>query len=120
MSYFVTKAQASYGGAAPVDVIAIAQKCDQSSQNAVAKLLGYSAATISGIINNTYPGDRDKLLAKARGALLGEAIKCPVLGTIRVNRCWEEQERPFSTSNSTRARLWQACRSGCPHSKVKS
>ncbi len=101
----------------------LAQECDRTSQNRTAARLGYSASLISGMIANTYPGDRAGVFAKIRGALMGETVVCPVLGEIGGDQCLREQAMPFSTASALRPRLWRACRAtganACPHSKVR-
>jgi hypothetical protein len=119
MTHFVMKARAAYNGVIPDEILALAEEADRSSQNAVAKRLEYSAATISGMLGNTYPGDRETILAKIRGAFMGETVSCPVLGSIGSDQCLREQKAPFSTASPVRTRLYRACRSGCTYSKVK-
>jgi hypothetical protein len=52
--------------------------------------------------------------ARIRGALMAETVMCPILGEIGRDRCLTEQKRPFAATNSTRARLYHACKT-CPN-----
>ncbi len=52
------------------------------------------------------------------GALMGMTVTCPVLQEIPANRCLEIQNQPFAATNPVRVRLYHACRSGCPNSRL--
>jgi hypothetical protein len=123
MTRAVEKARACWGADVPAEILALAQECDRTSQNRTAARLGYSASLISGMIANTYPGDRAGVFDKVRGALMGETVVCPVLGEIGRDQCLREQAMPFSTASALRPRLYRACRAtganACPHSKVR-
>lgn len=114
----IAKARAAWGEAIPVEVVALAEACEAETSRSVAKRLGYSDAVISHVLAAKYPGDMPKVLAKIRGAFLGETVLCPVLGEIGRDRCLTEQARPFAATNATRARLFHACRR-CPHRQQK-
>lgn len=113
------KAAAAWGVAIPDEVRELALYVDGHTGAAAAKAIGYSAAVVSHLLAARYPGDLDAVFAKIRGALMGEVVICPVLGEIGRDRCLTEQKKPFATSNAARARLFRACRSGCPHSRLK-
>ena len=51
--------------------------------------------------------------------LMQDAVECPVLGEIPADRCLLEQRKPQAASSPQRLRLYRACRSGCPHSRIK-
>ncbi len=59
-----------------------------------------------------------KVFAKIRGALMGETVLCPILDEIGRDRCLTEQAKPFAATNSTRARLFHACKT-CPNRQQK-
>ncbi|GJD93399.1 transcriptional regulator [Methylobacterium iners] len=113
------KAAAAWGPAIPDEVRELALYVDRNTGAAAAKAIGYSPAVVSHLLSARYPGDHDAVFAKIRGALMGEVVICPVLGEIGRDRCLNEQKMPFATSNSARARVYRACRSGCPHSRLK-
>lgn len=115
----VERATAAWGDAMPDEVRELALYVDGNTGVSAAKAIGYSAAVVSTVLAARYPGDQDAVFAKIRGALMGEVVGCPVLGELRRDRCLTEQKKPFATSNSARARLYRACRSGCPHSRLK-
>jgi hypothetical protein len=117
-SDFVAKARGAWGDGVPAWVIVLAGECNRTSGSAVAKRLGYSPAVVSHVIANTYPGDIRRVEEKVRGALMGVTVDCPVLGEIGLDRCLDEQRKPFSGTSSIRSRLFRACRSGCPHSRL--
>ena len=108
----VEKARLAWGEAMPVEVAVLAQACKTRTSRAVARQLGYSDATISYVLANKYQaGDQEKVFAKIRGALMGETVMCPILDEIGRDRCLSEQAKPFAATNSTRARLFHACKS---------
>lgn len=116
---FVAKVRAAYGAALPDWVEALAEECTRRSAAAVAETIGYSPAVISHVLGNRYTGDIRRVEEKARGALMGASVTCPVLGELARNRCLDEQRKPFATTSSIRVRLHRACRSGCPHARLK-
>lgn len=102
-------------GSVPAWVQVLAQACDGASQSVVARRIGYSAAVISQVINHSYRGDLARVEAAVRGALMDETVICPVLGDIAHDVCLAHQKRKFDCTSAMRARLYRACRSGCPH-----
>ena len=110
----VAKAHAAWGDKIPLEVVALAQACKAQTSRAVARRLGYSDAVISHVLARKYPGDVAKVFATVRGALMGEVVLCPILGDIGRDRCLGEQSKPFAATNSTRARLFHACKT-CPN-----
>lgn len=117
----VSVARERWGAAAPEWVMVLAAACDApgSSQAAIAKRMGVSAAMVNTTLKNAYTGRYDKLSAKVRGELMNEKVTCPVLGEISTRRCLDEQTRAgkgYSPTNSTRVELRRAC-PACPHSR---
>ena len=116
---FAAKAAAAWGEAIPPEVRELAEYADRHSGAAAAKKIGYSPGLVSHLLAASYPGDLPTVMARIRGALMGEAVACPVLGEISRDHCLDEQKRPFAATNAARARVYRACRSGCPHSRLK-
>lgn len=117
----VEKARAAWGEAVPDWIIALAEACAADTQAAVGKRLGYSGSTISLVLSNGYQlGDITRVEQVVRGALMAEEVLCPVLSTeIGRDVCQTWQKRPFSTASANAVRMYQGCRSGCPHSRIK-
>jgi hypothetical protein len=113
---YIKNAHAAWGDIPP-EVMALAEEANATSGAATAKRIGYSGALVTQVIGNKYPGDLASVFAKIRGALMGEKVTCPVLGDIQRDHCLDEQKRPFSATNSTRARLWRACQT-CPNNRA--
>lgn len=109
----VARARLAWGDAMPAEIEALASAAAARTASAVARDLGYSPAVVSQLLSNKYPGDVARVLGKVRGLLLGEVVECPVLGTLARNRCLDEQKKPFASTNSTRVKLFHACRK-CP------
>lgn len=114
----IAKARAAWGEAIPVEITVLAEACKAETSRAIAKRLGYSDAVVSHVLAAKYPGDMAKVLTKIRGALMGETVMCPILDEIGRDRCLSEQAKPFAATNSTRARLFHACKS-CPNRQQK-
>lgn len=114
---FVAKAHAAWG-LMPDWVLILAEEANRTSGAAVAKKLGLSGSLVSYVLAKKYPGDMGRVEQLVRGALMGLLVDCPVLGEIGRDRCLVEQRKPFSASSSVRSRLFRACRSGCPHSRL--
>ncbi len=112
----IERATAAWGEAMPAEIRALAEACMRSTGREVAQRLGYSDAVVSHMLSRRYPGDVQAVLIRIRGALLGQQVECPVLGPIGKDQCLQEQAKPFSSSNPTRARLFRACRV-CPSNR---
>ena len=117
---FVTKAHDCWGETVPDWILALASEANASSQTEVAKRIGYSGSLVSSVIKGTYTGDLEGVEEAVRGAFMGYAVDCPVLGEIPKTRCLKEQKMPLTAASSLRTRLYQACRDGCPHSRLSS
>jgi hypothetical protein len=113
---YVANARVAWGDDPPAEVLQLALEANATSGAAAAKRIGYSGAVVTQLIGRKYPGDVGAVFARIRGALMGETVGCPVLGDIARDQCLDEQKRPFSATNSTRARLWHACQR-CPNNR---
>jgi len=107
-------------GSPPDWVLALAEACVKATQKAVGEQIGYSPATISQILSNTYRGDLVQLEILVRGALMGETVHCPILGALTRDVCAAWQAKPWAPTSSHRIRMFQACRNGCPNSRVSN
>lgn len=114
----IARARVAWGEDIPAEVVVLAEACAKDTARAVAKRLGYSDAVVSNMLANKYQGDCEKVFATIRGALMGETVLCPILDEIGRDRCLSEQKRAFSATNSTRARLFHACKT-CPNRQQK-
>ena len=80
------------------------------SQTKVAKMLGYSSATISQVLGGTYQGALDKFLTRVEEIFGTEMVSCPVLGKdVLLGRCVQERRAPFSSANPLRVQFYRAC-----------
>jgi hypothetical protein len=116
---FLSNARLGWGETPPDWIVALAEACMRSSATEVGKRLDYSVAVITSVVRNNYRGSLAKVEAKVRGAYLGELVDCPALGEIERDRCEQEQGRKFFGTSANRARLYRACRGGCPNSRLK-
>jgi hypothetical protein len=98
----------------PPFIKALVSACDQTSQNQVAKRLGYSGAVVSQVIRNSYPGDMTRVETQVRMILIGNVVDCPALGEIQELDChnWQEQAGALTSAVPTKVRMFRACR-GC-------
>jgi hypothetical protein len=111
-----------WGEDAPDWIWMLARKCDETSQGAVAKLIGYSAPVISQVIRKAYRADMRAIERAVRGRFMAETVTCPVLGDIALHVCqgWQRKARgPFWATSSHDVKMRKACRNSCPHSQVK-
>ena len=117
---FLSEARLAWGEACPEWVIELAKEATRTTQSAVARRIGYSPSVVSQVLRRQY--DKGDLLAvegTVRGALMNATVICPVLDEISLDRCLQEQGMPFAATSPFRTRLYRACRSGCPHSRLK-
>ena len=108
-------------GPTPADwLVVLAEACDQETQGKAARRIGYSAATVSFVLNARYTGDLKAVEAAVRDALMRGTVACPLLGEILGETCRHNQALPFSATNPQRVALFRACRSGCVHSRIEA
>jgi len=81
---------------------------------AVGAALGYSPATVIGVVKGTYGADASRVARRVVEIYGQDVVACPVLGAIPVTDCALHRRAPFAATNPLRVRLWKACRS-CPH-----
>lgn len=115
---FAAIARESWDGVPPDWVVALAAEAARRSGAAAARRIGYSPTVVSTVLRRSYPGDLAKVEQAVRGALMGETVGCPVLGEIGRDQCLREQDMPNVPTSSVRARVYRACRDGCPHSRL--
>ena len=116
---FPANARKGWGDAPPDWIVRLAEECGRSNASEVARRLDYSVAVISGVVLANYKGDYLKVEAKVRGAYMGAVVECPILGEIERDRCIAEQRHRHFGTSAVRAKLYRACRGGCPHSRLK-
>lgn len=115
---FVARANACWPS--PPDwIIALAEACAAHSQTAVAKRLAYSPSAISATLSNSYLGDVEGIAERVRGEFMAHRVDCPIKGSMSRNICLGWQAKPFAATSADRVRMFHACRSGCPHSRLK-
>jgi len=115
MSGPVDVARAAWGDALPDWVERMALQCAATSQNKVAARLGRSAALISQVLRNKYPGDLHAVEELFRGHFMAETVRCPELGALPLHEChdWMAKARHFQSTNTLRVRMYRACKR-CP------
>lgn len=110
------KARRCWGDDIPDWVEGLAKVCTESSQNKVAKAMGYSPSLVSAVLAGTYPGDLERVEAMYRGAFEKAVVQCPALGELPTNTCrtWRSKSRKLNPANSQNVMMFRACRI-CPH-----
>ncbi len=116
---FLQNIREGWGENPPSWIVALADACTRTNASEVAKRLDYSTAVISSVLLGSYRGSLAKVEAKVCGAFMGAVVECPVLGEIERDRCETEQGRKFFGTSANRARIYRACRGGCPNSRLK-
>lgn len=114
----IEKAHRCWGENTPDWVEGLARACMDSSQNKVAKAMGYSASLVSSVLSNRYPGDLERVEAVYRGVYERAVVECPELGEMALNVCrdWRRKMDKFSPANSQNVMMYRACRR-CPLNK---
>lgn len=116
---FIEKAQAIFGLDLPDWIEALAATADARGLAGAGKAIDYSGSLVSSVLSGKYQGDLDRVEQKVRGALLGAEVDCPRLGAMSRSTCLEWQKKPFASTSSLRVEMFQACRAGCPNSRIK-
>ncbi len=110
----IDKAQKAWGACAPAWISTLAEECDGSSQRKVARELGVSAALLSSVLGNKYPGNLARVEEAVKLRFMRDEVDCPVLGKTSKGKCLEHQARGFSTASPLHLRLFRAC-PDCPN-----
>lgn len=118
-------ARACWGCNVAEPILRLALEADRlggglGGEEQVARTIGYSKSVVYEVLRNRYRGRLDRVEAAIRAALMRDAIICPALRReISGAQCLANQARPYSTASPEAARLYHACRSGCPHATAK-
>jgi hypothetical protein len=110
-------AQTAYDGKVPEWIRLLVNACDAqgSSQNLVAKRMGYSGATISYLIHNNYGADLNLIKERVLVIYAPERVACPALGDIGSEDClgWRMDAVTLTSAAPLAVRMFRACRK-CP------
>ena len=111
----VAVATEAWGDAMPLWVRRLAEACEQTSQNKVAKRLERSPALVSQVLNNKYQAELDLVEELVTGKLLAGTRDCPELGSVTLDACqnWRRKARVFNGANSQGVKMYRACHR-CP------
>ena len=114
-------ARDAWGDDLPSWVELLARESDRTSQSEVARKLRYSSGGVVGeVLRKRWTGSYDNVRKAVEGAFQAATVRCPVVGDIASHACLEHQRAPYASTNPIRVRLYRACRSGCPHSGLKT
>jgi hypothetical protein len=100
----------------PAWIAALKQACQVNSQAVVATKIGMSPAVVNQVLKGCYNGSLINVRKRVEGALLGVTVDCPMIGDIPLNRCIDNQSRPFAATNPLRVALHRACKTCVNHS----
>lgn len=108
-------ARDAWGEDLPEWVERMAHECAATSQNKVARRMGRSAAMISQVLRNKYPGYLDGVEEVFKGVFMNAEVSCPALGQIPANVCqdWRRKSRQLVNINALRVTMYRAC-AKCP------
>jgi hypothetical protein len=84
-------------------------------QAAVARATGYSDSAVSQTLSGKYRGSIERLLQRVVEVYGSVTVRCPVMGTISIQRCAAERRKPFAASSPQRVKLFNACRRCTEH-----
>lgn len=77
----------------------------------VAREIGYSAAAVSQVANDKYPGDPVNILARTEEIYGGSVVDCPGLGEqISLAKCADWRRKQFGATNPLRVLMYKACK----------
>jgi len=108
----------AWGDTPPDWIVALAEACAETSQNAVATRLSRSASLVSTVLRGTYRGDMAAVEERVRGVLMRSVVECPEIGAIPTQTCqdWRARSRTWTGVNAMRVRMFRACRT-CPRNR---
>lgn len=81
------KAQLAWGDCLPDYIAVLAERCDETTQRAVGRILGFHASAVSKLINRNYEAGYDELEIKIRRVLMNVPVACPTFGEIPLASC---------------------------------
>ncbi|SEQ59191.1 hypothetical protein SAMN05428995_105226 [Loktanella sp. DSM 29012] len=115
MSGAVTVAREAWGAALPDWVLRLAEACEETSQNKVARRLERSPALVSQVLRNKYAAELDLVEELVTGKLLAATRDCPALGELPLDQCqaWRRRARVFNGANAQGVKMYRACHR-CP------
>lgn len=108
-------ASEAWGDDMPDWIRALAEACEESSQNKVAAEMGCSASKISQVLRNRYPSGLKLMEEAVRGKFMREIVQCPALGELPTHECqaWRKESGKLVGVNNLRVRMFKAC-NRCP------
>jgi len=93
----------------------LTRECSATSQQAVAKRMGLSGATINQVLKGKYKGNLRRIQSRVEGAFMAARVDCPVIGDIPRDQCiTHQQRRRFAATNPLRVQLHKTCPT-CPN-----
>lgn len=112
------KARRCWGDPCPDWVEGLARACMRSSQNQVAKRMGYSGSLVSSVLAARYPGNLARVEEVYRGVYEAGTVECPALGEVALDLChrWRRKSRRLNPANAQNVLMFRACRR-CPLNK---
>lgn len=81
------KARIAWGDDLPDYIVVLAERCDETTQRAVGRALGFHASAVSKLINRNYEAGYDELEIKIRRVLMNVGVACPTFGEIPLASC---------------------------------
>lgn len=107
----VRTARENWGQSAPDWIMGLAERCRESSQNKVAQQMGRSAAVISTVLRNKYPGDMAAIEDIYRGVFEAKTIPCPAMVEMPTHECrkWRRRSRQLVNANLKNVLMFRAC-----------
>ncbi|GEC14257.1 transcriptional regulator [Nitrobacter winogradskyi] len=115
---FIANARAGWGDPMPDWIETLAIEANRTNLGKTAHRIGIRRNVLCSVLYNKYSGNLAKIEERAREALPPPPTDCPVLGAIEQKRCLNEQRMDNTGASSIRAKLYRACRGGCPHSRL--
>ncbi|MGB0683372.1 MAG: hypothetical protein ACPGOV_11715 [Magnetovibrionaceae bacterium] len=107
----------AWGQQRPDWIVVLANNANDSSLGKVAEKIGYSAATLSQAMRNSYAGNVDRLAKTVLSKLTDATVNCPVQGNgLQLSHCLENLRHVANGNRSglVRVKLAKAC-PACPH-----
>ena len=118
---YADKASDAWGDV-PDWVAELAIHADRHGAKATGEAIGYSNSAVSVVINQGSGFanfDLVRIEQAVRGGLMGLMVDCPRKGPMARDVCLAWQAKPKASTSPDRVRMYRACRSGCPHSRIK-
>ncbi len=107
------KARIAWGDDLPDYIAVLATRCDETTQRAAGRIVGFPSSTVSKLINRKYGARYDELEIQIRRTLMNVPVACPTFGEIPLASCFNIRRQKPERLDMAERNFASAC-ARCP------